>query len=276
MDESVALMVGNPTEIVAGAKVGAQALTAIIQQKPKKVIINGEQYIEFEDWQTVGQFFGVGVRTGDAEPVQINGIDGAKASAELIHLASGNIIGGAEAYCMRDEQKWQNKPWYQLASMAQTRAGAKALRNRFAWVVVLAGFKTTPAEEMPDANDEAPTVNTGKHICPIHNVPFFKKGKMKGYAHKIEGTDEWCNEQTKETEPPTPTETAPEAPKSTTAASKRNPDTILTWHELQKACFEDFKLQTKKDVLAECGGNSWDELTELPAFYYSQIAKVRE
>jgi len=36
-----------------------------------------------------------------------------------------------------------------LSSMAQTRAGAKALRNRFAWVVVLAGYRPTPAEEMP-------------------------------------------------------------------------------------------------------------------------------
>jgi len=33
------------------------------------------------------------------------------------------------------------------------------------------------------------------HWCSTHNCTFFKKGKMKGYAHKIEGTDEWCNEE---------------------------------------------------------------------------------
>jgi len=33
--------------------------------------------------------------------------------------------------------------------MAQTRAGAKALRNVLAWVVVLAGYRPTPAEELP-------------------------------------------------------------------------------------------------------------------------------
>jgi hypothetical protein len=32
--------------------------------------------------------------------------------------------------------------------MAQTRACAKALRNVLAWVVVLAGYAPTPAEEM--------------------------------------------------------------------------------------------------------------------------------
>jgi hypothetical protein len=34
--------------------------------------------------------------------------------------------------------------------MAQTRAGAKAMRNALAWVVVLAGYRPTPAEELPD------------------------------------------------------------------------------------------------------------------------------
>jgi hypothetical protein len=34
--------------------------------------------------------------------------------------------------------------------MAQTRAGSKALRNALAWVVVLAGYKPTPAEEMAE------------------------------------------------------------------------------------------------------------------------------
>lgn len=39
-------------------------------------------------------------------------------------------------------------PLFQLRSMAQTRACAKALRQVFAWVVVLAGYKPTVAEEM--------------------------------------------------------------------------------------------------------------------------------
>ena len=42
----------------------------------------------------------------------------------------------------------QPVPSFQLRSMAQTRACAKAFRNVLAWVVVLAGYKPTPAEEM--------------------------------------------------------------------------------------------------------------------------------
>lgn len=44
-------------------------------------------------------------------------------------------------------------PLYQLESMSQTRAQAKALRSRFSWVVVLAGYSPTPAEEMEGVVD---------------------------------------------------------------------------------------------------------------------------
>ncbi len=45
-----------------------------------------------------------------------------------------------------------------------------------------------------------------KHWCSTHEVVFFKKGKMKGYAHPIEGTDpvEWCNEPEGEEDEPKP------------------------------------------------------------------------
>ncbi len=32
------------------------------------------------------------------------------------------------------------------------------------------------------------------HFCDEHGVPFFKKGNMRGYAHKIDNTEQWCNE----------------------------------------------------------------------------------
>jgi len=199
----------------------AKALSRVIAQKKKPVIINGEQYLEFEDWMTLGQFDGVSVRTGEAEPVEINGVQGAKAKAFLYNNRTGELIGGAEAYCMRDEEKWGTRakyewqgegdrrrrvkvgeevvPWFQLASMAQTRAGSKAFRNKEAWVAVLAGYRPTPAEEMTEgtvsnATEERRTIDRSQHYCPIHEVPFFKKGRMRDYAHPIEGTDEWCNE----------------------------------------------------------------------------------
>jgi len=211
-----------PPEIVLGnARTAARALSDVLSNKKKPVIMNGEQYLEFEDWQTCGQFYGYTVKTGNAIPVEIDGVKGAKASADLIDIKTGIYLGGAEAYCMRDEEHWNTRPkyewqgdgsnrkrvkvgdevvpWFQLASMAQTRAGAKAFRNRLAWVVVLAGYKATPAEEMTEgtvssAVAERRTVDKDSHYCGEHGTNFFKKGKMKAYAHPIGDTGEWCHE----------------------------------------------------------------------------------
>ena len=223
----------QPEVVLENARIAAKALASVISQKPKPVMMNEEQYLEFDDWQLCGQFYGYTVKTGDAVPVEIDGVKGAKANADLIDFKTGAYVGGAEAYCMRDEEHWNTRPkyewrgegkdrkrvkvgdevvpWFQLASMAQTRAGAKAFRNRLAWVVVLAGYRATPAEEMTESTvrpvvEEKRTVDTTEHYCQVHKINFFKSAKMRSYAHKIEGTDEWCNE----TEPK-PSQIAPQS-----------------------------------------------------------------
>ncbi len=222
-NQEVGIMI-PPEETLEIASQAAKALKRVVSLKINPVILNGEQYLEFEDLQLLGQFYGYTVRTGDAVPVEVDGINGAKAHADLINVRTGEVIGGAEAYCMRDEDHWNTRPkydwqgegddckrvkvgdevvpWFQLASMAQTRAGAKAFRNRLAWVVVLAGYRPTPAEEMTDntvspAVKERRTVDKTQHWCELHQANFFKKGRMPGYAHPIEGTKEWCNEPEK-------------------------------------------------------------------------------
>lgn len=208
-------IVYNPQQVMARATEAAEVLKGVISRKPKPVIINGEQYLEFEDWETIGRFYGLSVRTMDAVPVEVYGVQGAKARAEVINR-DGVVVGGAEAYCLRDEERWSTRPvyewqgegddrkrvkigdepvpWFQLASMAQTRAASKALSNVLRWVVVLAGYRGTPAEEMTGReltrSERAPG---GPHWCDSHKTHWFKAGKMKSYAHKLpDGT--WCNE----------------------------------------------------------------------------------
>ena len=80
--------------------------------------------------------------------------------------------------CLRDEDKWNTRPKYkwvdkkripdgeekvpafQLRSMAQTRACSKAFRNSLSWIVMMAGYSPTPAEEMT-GNEES-----GGHDSP--------------------------------------------------------------------------------------------------------------
>jgi len=152
----------EPDMVLAEAQKAAKALTDVLSKKKKKVIFNGEQYLEFEDWQTVGRFYGISVQADDADQIVVAGIDGFKAKARAFH--GDRQISSAVAYCMRDEPNWKNKPNFQLASMAQTRASAKALRNVLSWVVVLAGYKPTPAEEMEGvvSDSTSPPKSSGK------------------------------------------------------------------------------------------------------------------
>ena len=101
----------EPAIILAEAKKAARALAEVLMSKERKVIMNGEQYLENEDWQTVGKFYGVTAKEeGDPEYVEFGGVDGFKASS--VALWRGQVISRATAYCMRDEEKWKSRAKY--------------------------------------------------------------------------------------------------------------------------------------------------------------------
>lgn len=141
----------TPTETLIVARDAARALEELISQNDRPpVMFNGKRHLEFPHWQTLGKFYKCTVATYGAEYIEIAGVAGFKAKADVIDEMTGTKIGSAEAYCMRDERNWKDKPLFQLASMAQTRAGSKALANKFRYVAIVAGYEPTPMEEMSD------------------------------------------------------------------------------------------------------------------------------
>lgn len=272
----------NPVATLEAAKVAAQALKDVVSQKLHPVMMNGEQYLEYEDLQLLGQFYGYTAKTHDAVPVEINNVTGFKAYADLVDFRTGLVVGGAEAYCMRDEPKWNTRtvyewqgegddrhrvavgeeavPFYQLASMAQTRAGAKALRNRLSWVVVLAGYRPTPAEEI-GGDGEQKREQPRTHFCTLHHTSFFKRGKMTEYAHPIKDaqgkpTGEWCNEETA-----TSTKAPITTPSASTPEASQSPEGSETQGEAGKAppaeaTVEGIDLPIVKESLHKIG---WDK-----------------
>lgn len=182
IQSSEVIITRDPNTVLAEAKRAAQALMTVVSQKKKPVIMNGEQYLEFEDWMTVGKFYGLTVRVIKTNFIDYGGVKGFEAFAEVIR-SDGGVVSAAEAMCLNDEEKWSTRakyeyvdgkkekvgevavPLFQLRSMAQTRACAKAFRNVLAWVVVLAGFRPTPAEEMTGnetANNNKPDIQPPK------------------------------------------------------------------------------------------------------------------
>lgn len=147
---------GDPQAQLAFAMKAADALMSAVSHKPKKVMIRGEQYLEYGDWQTLARFFGATASVAWSKAIldEKGAVRGYEARAEVLH--QGQVISSAEAMCMRVERNWKDRDEFMLRSMAQTRASAKALRNAYGWVAELAGMKSTPAEEMGEVYDQSP------------------------------------------------------------------------------------------------------------------------
>lgn len=152
----------EPGIVLAEAQRAAKALQEVIESKPDKVRFNGKTYLTFEDWQTVGRFYGIAAKVVSTTLVEYGDIMGFEARAVAVRTDTGLEISGAEAMCLKDEQNWKSKPMYQLKSMAQTRACAKALRNVLAFVPVLAGYEPTPAEEMTERGSTGAAQEVGR------------------------------------------------------------------------------------------------------------------
>lgn len=150
-----------------------QVLHEILDNKKKIVKINGKRHLEIDDWVAIGTAYGLSLKTGDAEPVEIFEAKGFKAKAEIIDRNTGLVIGGAEAYCLDNEQNWLNRDYYQMVSMAQTRAGSKALANQLKGVVALyKSLSGTPAEEMDNISGESkPSKPEPSKPAPKPNKP---------------------------------------------------------------------------------------------------------
>ena len=159
----------------------------------KKVVFNNEEYLERDDWGTVANFYNCTAKSIETRPMHLGDVIGFEAVAVVIDKTTGVEIGRAESMCLSDEENWGKvpkyewqdktdengkkiwnpnlrkgkggyeatkvkigefqKPLFQLRSMAQTRAEAKALKSVFGWVVVLAGYRPTPAEELTGHED---------------------------------------------------------------------------------------------------------------------------
>ena len=69
--ESKALVVPQeePHEVIAAAQIAAKELKYIIDSQPNRLVVGGKRYLFFEDWQTLGKFYGVSARVLSTEEI---------------------------------------------------------------------------------------------------------------------------------------------------------------------------------------------------------------
>lgn len=125
----------------------ATTLNEVIKTQGLSVNIQGNEYITAEGWNCLGTMLGTYAQTEYVEPIKMP--KGYKARVSI--KQGDNVLATAEAIATYGG--FQKTP-QAVYSMSQTRAMGKAYRMCFSWIVKLAGYQPTPAEEM-----EHPTFN---------------------------------------------------------------------------------------------------------------------
>jgi hypothetical protein len=143
------LLGATPQEIVQNASAMATVLASVIEAQQMYATIQGKKHVTVEGWQTVGMMVGLTARTEWCRRMEDR--DGWEARAQVVRMADGMIVGADESQCDRTESRWRTADDFAIRSMAQTRAKSKAFRGVLAFVVTMAGYAATPAEEMPDS-----------------------------------------------------------------------------------------------------------------------------
>jgi hypothetical protein len=226
----------------------ATELNKIIEGKNLYKQIGPSKHILVEAWQTCGVFLGYTGRTQELPDAD----QGAKALAEIVNR-DGMVVSTATAACGTEgDGQWVKRPYFQQLSMAQTRALSKAFRNVLSWIVVLAGYNATPAEEMGhDAPKPTPAPQPVAPQCFVHGVPFQRiTSKASGatkFAHKDPADPTgWCVLPDEDEEP------VSVAPETVVEGSIATPE--ATWDglpallEQEGYVLDQFEIMTGKKV----------------------------
>lgn len=116
------------------------------------VNVKGKNYVTVDGWQIAGAYLGIYPNIESIEDLSSDNTIKYRASVTLRDF-NNNIVGTGFAICTNKESGKTGFDEYAVASMAQTRAIGKAFRSRLGWLVKLAGYESTPADEITIASN---------------------------------------------------------------------------------------------------------------------------
>lgn len=129
----------------------AVELKRFIVSEKLYVNIQGKNYVLVEGWLFAGGSLGLTATIESCDRLEREGEISYRAVAVV--YSGERIVSRGFAVCSDKESKKKSFDEYAVASMAQTRAIGKAYRMLLGWLMKMAGYEGTPAEEM---KEEAP------------------------------------------------------------------------------------------------------------------------
>jgi len=130
-----------PKELIDHAKVAATELFKIVDQQKLYVDINDKRHLKAEAWQTIVALDNASLVTEWCEPVLDSEGETIAYRARVNVIKDGEVKASGIMPCGMDEFPTRGQQGYAkhraAMSSAQTWAGAKAARGKYAWVAVL-------------------------------------------------------------------------------------------------------------------------------------------
>jgi hypothetical protein len=176
--QEIVLFSGDPAEKMRQMQETAQIIAEPVRARHTVKIGQGE-HVRVEGWTMLGALLGVYPIVAWTRPLLDS--EGAQHGWEArveARTRQGQLVGAAEAQCGYGESNWKDRDGYALRSMAQTRATSKALRQPLGFVITLAGFDPTPAEEMPASAFQPPTLDEKRRLMFSLRDRLIKTGKL--------------------------------------------------------------------------------------------------
>lgn len=162
----------TPSGVIDRAHLIASTLSPLVEQAKLYSMISGRKYVKVEGWNTMLSMLGIFSHVEYSRKLDREG-ELAYEARVVLKTLEGKEVGSGEAICSSKERNWSGRDEFAIRSMAQTRATGKAARNGFSWIMSLAGYEATPAEEMDG-------------IKPIQHEPVHAQAVPEVYGSKTE------------------------------------------------------------------------------------------
>lgn len=133
-------------ETIKDITVFSQEVKRFIHDNKLWTNVQGRPYVNVEGWQFMGGMMGITANISALEELSNEKEVKYRAVAEL--RRGDVLVSSGVAICSNKEPGKTNFAEFAVASMAQTRAIGKAYRIYLGWIMKMAGFESTPLEEM--------------------------------------------------------------------------------------------------------------------------------
>jgi hypothetical protein len=150
-------VIGGGVATIEQARTVARELARVVEECQLYVTLRGSQrHVRVEGWLTLGAMLGL-----TAREVSCTEHDGTYVAVVEVVNSRGHVLARASAECGAPDELdrhgrpvWSERPRYARRGMAVTRATSRALRMALGWIMPLAGYSGTPAEDVEAIRDQ--------------------------------------------------------------------------------------------------------------------------